>query len=137
MTMRTGATAQFTITSWDENPYAEFDGVGKLTRAITAQVYSGDIVGESRGDLLMYYGDPDTPVHYTGLERVTGTVGGRSGSFVVQAEGTFTGGVAETTWSVVPGSGTDELTGLHGEGGYRSGHGEAAVTATLDYGFQA
>ena len=43
---------------------------------------------------------------YVGYERVTGTLGGRSGSFVLQGVGTWEGGVAKTTWTVVPGSGT-------------------------------
>jgi hypothetical protein len=137
MTGGTSATAAFQIASWDENPYAEFEGVGKLTRAITSQTYTGDLAGESRGDSLMYYGRPDAPVYYTGLERFTGTLGGKTGSFVLQAKGTFTNGVAETSWFVVPGSGTDELAGLRGEGGYKAGHGESAVTANLDYDFEA
>jgi Protein of unknown function (DUF3224) len=38
---------------------------------------------------------------------------------------------------VVPGSGTEDLAGLRGEGGYKAGHGESAVTASLDYHFEA
>jgi hypothetical protein len=137
MTAEKSAKAQFRIASWDENPYAEFESVGKLTRAVTAQTYSGDLAGESRGDSLMYYGRPDSPVYYTGLERFTGTLDGKTGSFVLQAKGTFTDGLAETAWFVVPGSGTEELAGLRGEGGYRAAHGESAMTANLDYHFEA
>jgi hypothetical protein len=134
--MATNAKAEFRITSWDEQPYAEFAGTEKLTRAITAQTYTGDLTGESRGDSLMYYGPGDDPVHYVGLERFTATVDGRSGTFVVRATGTYSDGVADTAWFVVPGSGTGELAGLRGEGGYRATHGQSAVSATLDYQFE-
>jgi hypothetical protein len=135
--MGTNAKAEFQIKSWDEQPYAEFDGAEKCTRATTAQAYTGDLTGESRGDSLMYYGPGDDPVHYVGLERFTATLGGRSGTFVVRATGTYANGVAETAWLVVPGSGTGELAGLRGEGGYRAIGGEPSVKATLDYSFEA
>lgn len=133
--MGTHAKAEFRITSWDEQPYAEFAGTEKCTRTVTTQTYSGDLTGESSGDSLMYYGPGDDPVHYVGLERFTATLGGRSGTFVVRATGTYAKGVAETSWLVVPGSGTGELAGLRGEGGYRAVGGELSVAATLDYRF--
>ena len=66
------------------------------------------------------------------MERVVGRVGNRSGSFVLQHSGTFSGGIAKETWFVVPGSGTGELGGLRGEGGSASGHAES-YALTLDY----
>ena len=137
MTTTTNAKAEFQIKSWDEQPYAEFAGSEKLTRTIVAQTYTGDLVGESRADSLMYYGPDDAPVHYVGLEHFTGTVGGRTGTFTAQAKGVYTDGVADTTWFVVPGSGTGELAGLRGDGGYRVGGGEPGVTVTFDYHFEA
>jgi hypothetical protein len=129
------AKAEFRIKSWDEKPYAEFAGQEKLTRAITAQTYTGELAGESRGDSLMYYGPADGPVHYVGLEHFTATVDGRAGTFAVQSVGTYVDGVAETTWVVVPGSGTGELAGLRGKGGYRAVGGEEAVKVELSYSF--
>jgi hypothetical protein len=137
MTVKATARAEFRITNWDERSYAEFDGTEKLTRAITSQVYSGDLTGESRGDSLMYYGPADAPVSYVGLERFTCTVAGRTGTFAAQSQGTFAEGVATTTWFVVPGSGTGELVGLRGEGGYATKGGDPAVAVTFDYYFQA
>lgn len=137
MTTKTTATADFQITNWDEQPYAEFDGPEKLTRAIVTQTYTGDLTGESRADSLMYYGPTDAPVSYVGLERFTCTVGGRTGTFVAQSHGTYADGVASTTWFVVPGSGTGELTGLRGDGGYDAKGGEPAVRVRFDYYFEA
>lgn len=137
MTVKTTATAQFGITNWDEQPFAEFDGGEKLTRAVTSQTYTGDLTGDSRGDSLMYYGPTDAPVSYVGLERFTCTVAGRTGTFVAQSHGTYADGVATTTWFVVPGSGTGELAGLRGDGGYAAKGGEQTVTVTFDYYFEA
>lgn len=135
--MTTKTSAKFSITGWDEQAFAEFDGPEKMTRAITGQRYTGDLTGESRGDSLMYYGPSDAPVSYVGLERFTCTVGGKSGTFVAQSHGTYADGVASTSWFVVPGSGTGELTGIRGEGGYAAKGGEDAVTVTFDYYFEA
>ena len=128
-------TSAFRITSWDENPYAEFEGAGRLTVAITTQNYSGDLAGTGSSRMLMYYGAESAPVHYTGLEHFSGTVHGRSGTFVMQAKGTFAAGVADTTWSVVPGSGTGSLAGLSGAGSAKAVGGESSVPVTFDCHF--
>ena len=135
MSEPTTATSAFQIASWDENPYEELAGKEKLTRAVVRQTYTGDFTGESRSDSLMYYPDGDHPVRYVGLERFSGTLAGRTGNFVVQANGTFADGVAATDWFVVPGSGSGELAGLRGEGGYRAKSGESAVEVTFAYHF--
>jgi hypothetical protein len=49
---------------------------------------------------------------------VVGTISGRSGTFVLQTSGTFSGGVTRAEWFVVPGSATGQLAGLSGTGGY-------------------
>ncbi len=51
---------------------------------------------------------------YVAMERVTGTLGGRSGTFVLQHSGTMDRGASSLRVSVVPDSGTDGLTGLTG-----------------------
>jgi hypothetical protein len=51
---------------------------------------------------------------------VVGSIAGRAGTFVLQASGTFSGGVTRADWFVVPGSATGQLTGLSGAGGYRA-----------------
>ncbi|HEX4702730.1 MAG TPA: DUF3224 domain-containing protein [Pseudonocardiaceae bacterium] len=136
MTTKTTAKATFQIASWDENPYAEFEGVGKLTRAVVTQTYAGDLVGEGAATTLMYYGAPDVPVYYTGLERFSGTVSGKTGTFVLQAKGVFADGAANTTSFVVPGSGTGELTGLRGDLVYEAVQGESGVSVAFDYYFE-
>ena len=57
-----------------------------------------------------------------GIERVTGTVGGREGTFLLQDAGTVSGNVVSGDWFVVPGSGTRGLARLRGEGGRQIRH---------------
>jgi Protein of unknown function (DUF3224) len=70
---------------------------------------------------------------FVGLERIVGTIGGKTGSFVLQHIGTFDGQVAKAQLLVVPGSGTRELGGLRGEGSFEAGLGpEGARSITLE-----
>jgi len=132
--MSTHATATFEVKSWDEKPYDEMDGGPKLTRASITKSFTGDIEGEGTLEYLMIYRD-DGSASFVGLERIVGRVGDRSGSFVLQHSGTFEGGVAKATLSVVPGSGTGDLRGLRGEGRFAAAHADS-YPITLDYDFE-
>jgi Protein of unknown function (DUF3224) len=129
--MRKQAKATFGIKSWDEKPYSEIEGSPKLTRVSATKSYQGDIEGEGQLEYLMMYRSAAS-ASFTGLERITGSVGGRSGSFVLQHTGTFEDGVAKVTLSVVPGSATGDLRGIKGEGGFSVGH-QPPYAMTLDY----
>jgi hypothetical protein len=63
----------------------------------------------------MCYRQDGTAV-FTGLQHMVGQVGGRSGSYVLLADGSYDGAEARTAWKVVDGSGTGELAGLRGTG---------------------
>ena len=132
--MRKQAKATFAIKSWDEKTYNEIEGAPKLTRVTATKSYKGDIEGEGKLEYLMMYRTAGS-ASFMGLERVTGSVGGRSGSFVLQHSGTFEDGVAKVILSVVPGSGTGDLRGMGGEGGFNAGH-QPPYAMTLDYGFE-
>ena len=132
--MTVHATATFEVKAWEEKPYDEIDEGPKLTRASVTKSFSGDIEGEGTVEYLMIHRD-DGSASFVGLERVVGRVGDRSGSFVLKHTGTFEGGTAKTTWFVVPGSGTGDLRGLRGEGGFASAHAER-YSVTLDYDFE-
>ena len=129
--MKHHANATFEVKSWDEKPFHEIEGGGKLTEARVTKSFQGDIEGESTLIYLMVY-SIDGSASFVGAERVVGRLAGRSGSFVLQHGGTYEGGVAHTKWSVVKGSGTGELKGLSGEGGFSSGH-HTSYPITLDY----
>lgn len=128
------ATGTYSFTSWAEEPYAELEGTPKLTHARVRNVYRGDLDGDGTSEILMVYPTPSSATYF-GFERVSGRLGGRSGSFVVQSVGTWEDGVARTTWTVVPGSGTGELEDLRGDGALTAEHGQTEVPYRLDYGF--
>jgi hypothetical protein len=123
------ASGGFTIKAWDEQPWAELDQAPKLTHARVTTSYGGDLDGEGTSGLLMVYDQDDAT--YAGYERVVGSLEGRSGSFVLRLDGGFQDGAARTTWTVVEGSGTGDLAGLRGEGGYVARQGAAEVPYEL------
>ena len=132
--MKTHAKGTFELKAWDEKPFNEMNDMPKLTRASVIKSYQGDITGEGKLEYLMMYRDDDSAT-FVGLERVVGSVGGRSGSFVLEHSGTFKGGVATVTLLVVPGSGTGDLRGLRGNGEFAVGH-QQPYSMTLDYDFE-
>jgi len=132
--MSTHATATFKIEGWDEQPYAEFEGGRKLTRASVKQAISGDIEGEGAVEWLMCY-RPDETAEFVALQRIVGRIGDRDGSFVMaQTDGTFDGKVARGRLAVVPGSATGELEGLRGTGEFSAPYGgQASISLAYDF----
>ena len=114
----------FALKTWDEKPYNEVEGELKMTRTSVSYTYQGDIEGDSTLDYLMVY-RPDESGSFVGLERIIGRVAGRAGSFVIQHTGTFNKTEVDSTFFVVPNSGTGELIHLRGEGEMNlAGHAE-------------
>ncbi|HEX3301397.1 MAG TPA: DUF3224 domain-containing protein, partial [Thermomicrobiales bacterium] len=109
----------FCISNWNEETTTEFPDGSKLTRASVSQAYDGDMAGTSTVEYLMTY-LPSGSVKFIGFEVLTGSIGGRSGTVVMQHDGLFVGGRARSTWSFVEDSGTGELINLHGNGSYES-----------------
>lgn len=137
--MDTHAVITVTGKSWEESRVAETDGSHAVARAVFMTTYAGDIEGESTCALLIAYvdGDPEKPETlvgpYVGYEHVTGTLAGRSGTFVLAARGDHRAGIARTDVEVVQGSGTGELAGLRGTGSYAAD--AMTYTMTFDYDF--
>jgi len=129
--MTTHAAGTFHMTNWDEDTYEKLEGEAKLTKATILQDFSGDLEASGSWETLMCYRDDGTAV-YLGFQRMVGRLGGKEGSFVLRAEGTFDGNEARSEWSVVDGSATGELEGLRGEGRSAAPHGPDG-TYELDY----
>ena len=125
------AKGTFKLAGWEENTIEEFDGGAKLTRAQIKQDFTGDLEGHGAWESLMCY-RPDGRAMFTGLERVVGKIGDRSGSFVLRTEGVYDGKEAKTEWSVVPDSGTEGRAGRKGKGSSVAPHGPNGEF-TLDY----
>lgn len=131
---RTKAAASFSVKSWDEKPYQEYGEERKLTQAHVEQVYQGDLTGESVVKYLMSYSPRGAS--FVGIEFVTGALGGREGSFVLQHTGVDDGNGTRSQFFIVPGSGTGGFESLRGEGSFLlSGHADS-YPITLEYWFE-
>lgn len=86
----------------------------ELGRMTIDKRFSGDLVAASLGEMLAIRTGVPGSAGYVALERVTGTLHGRTGSFVLQHSGTMDRGVSSLALSVVPDSGAGELAGLRG-----------------------
>ena len=94
-----------------DNPQAESAGLGRM--ALDKQ-FHGDLEAASQGEMLSVLDRATGSGAYVAMERVTGTLAGRKGSFVLFHHATMDRGNPELTIQVVPDSGTDELVGLKG-----------------------
>lgn len=110
--MGTRTTAPFEITSWDARE-AEAPAQGHaFGSAVIAKTYKGELAGTAVGEFVgCQVGD--TSGGYVCMERFTGTLDGRAGTFLLQ-HGAVRGGPDESFGHVVPGTGTGELSGLSG-----------------------
>jgi hypothetical protein len=88
---------------------------GALGRMWLDKEFHGDLEATSRGQMLTAMTDVKGSAGYVAIERVRGTLRGRTGSFVLQHTGTMTRGAPSLTITVVPDSGTGELAGLNGQ----------------------
>jgi hypothetical protein len=93
---------------YNRNPEA---AVGRMS--IDKQ-FHGDLEATSQGEMLTAMGTVKGSAGYVAIERVTGSLRGRSGSFALQHSSTMTRGAPSQNISVVPDSGTGELAGLSG-----------------------
>ena len=90
----------------------EEPGVGRL---LLDKQFSGDLKAVSAGQMLSVGTGVEGSAGYVALERVSGSLHGRQGTFALQHNGTLNRGTPELSIRVVPDSGTGELTGLNGE----------------------
>lgn len=108
----------FTVTGWDEEPYLDREAGPRLARTTVKKVFSGDLEGSSEAELLMCQSDANdinAGAGYVASEQFEGAFLGKKGSFVMQHGGLVSGeGTERTFGNIVPGSGTEQLTGLSG-----------------------
>jgi hypothetical protein len=130
----TRVNAVITVHKYEPAAYEEPAEGGVLNRIHVEESFSGDIEGDGVAEFLQLY-RADGTASFVGMERVSGTVAGRTGTFLLQDAGIVEGNVVSGEWFVVPGSGTGELTGLRGTGGFRANLGEGAQV-TLDHWFE-
>ena len=131
---RTRASAVITVHKYEPSAYDEPAEGPVLTRIHVQESFSGDIEGDGMVEFLQA-AQANGSASFVGIERVTGRLAGRAGTFLLQDAGTVEGSVVSGVWFVVPGSGTGQLSWLRGEGGFHANLGEGA-RVHLDYWFE-
>ena len=95
-------------------PLAHAGDDSGLGRMSIDKQFHGALDATSEGEMLSAATGVKGSAGYVAIERVSGTLGGRRGTFVLQHNATMNRGVPRLAISVVPDSGTDDLTGLTG-----------------------
>jgi hypothetical protein len=130
---RVRAQAKITVQNSEAEPYDQTAGPA-LMEVRLSETFTGEIEGESPVRALQVLRD-DRSARLVSMQRFTGKLGGRQGTFVLQGSEIVEKGKIKATWCVVPGSGTGDLSGLRGEGGFEGEFGKGS-TGTLDYWFE-
>ena len=99
------------VTPQPADDYADGATLGRLT---LDKSFHGDLEATSRGQMLTGMSSVKGSAGYVAIERVTGTLAGKRGSFILQHTGTMDRGTPQLVITVVPDSGTDDLVGLRG-----------------------
>lgn len=108
-------TGWINVTHYDPKPYDQAAGI-VLSDIHLTQDFTGGLTGTGSARFFMVE-MPGGSAHFTGIERFTGTLAGRTGSFLLRNTGVLKDGTVTSEWLILPGSATGELAGLRGEGG--------------------
>ena len=111
--MTTHATGTFEVKVAPLDPAFKFDE-NPLGRMSLDKHFHGDLEAASQGEMLTAGNPAKGSGGYVAMERVSGSLHGHAGTFAMQHTGTMNNGAYQLTVTVVPGSGTGQLTGLAG-----------------------
>jgi hypothetical protein len=124
------AQAKITVQSSAATPYDQTASLALREIRLT-ETFTGDIDGESPVRALQVL-RADHSACLVSRQRFRGKLRGRQGTFVLQGSEIVENGKIKATWFVVPGSGTGDLSGLRGEGGFAGQFGKGS-DGTLEY----
>lgn len=113
MSSTSTARGTFTVDLKPQGEPVSADGVSTGRMSLSKR-FEGDLVGTGQGEMLTVMTAVKGSAGYVAIERVTGTLHGRAGSFVFQHTGTMDRGAQQLSITVVPGSGSGALAGLQG-----------------------
>ena len=111
--MQATVRGSFDVNLGPEPVHEAAAGTG-LARLAIDKRFQGDLTGTSRGEMLSLMGAGEGSAGYVAIERVSGAIGGRTGTFALQHSGLMDHGTPSLVVTVIPGSGTDGLAGLAG-----------------------
>ena len=107
------ATGTFEVKLLPQVPAAG-GGEPVLGRMTIDKQFKGELEATSKGEMLAMMTEVKESAGYVAMERVTGMLHGKKGSFALQHSGTMTRGAPHLSVTVVPDSGTGELVGISG-----------------------
>jgi hypothetical protein len=113
--MNQRATGSFDVKVVPQKPDTQVARAANLSRLTIDKRFHGDLEGTSKGEMLALQTDVKGSAGYVALERVTGKLSGKQGSFVLQHSATMYKGDADAKITVIPDSATGELAGLSGK----------------------
>ncbi|HET9283092.1 MAG TPA: DUF3224 domain-containing protein [Candidatus Angelobacter sp.] len=112
--MASHATGSFDVRMTPQKPDNPTEETANIARMTGDKQWHGDLEATSKVEMLSA-GDPRSSAVYVALERITGTLKGRSGSFVLRHIGIMNRGVPQLTIEVAPDLGTGQLAGITGK----------------------
>jgi hypothetical protein len=131
MTRRVSGPFEVKLVPQPADDFADAVTLGRMT--IDKQ-FHGALEATSKGQMLTGMGAVKGSAGYVAIERVTGTLEGQAGSFILQHSGTMDRGAQQLTLTVVPDSGTDALVGLRGSMAIDISNGKHAYDFTYTLG---
>lgn len=111
MTMRATGTFEVAMQAQVQPDVAPGATLGRMS---LDKQFFGDLDGVGKGEMLTALTGVDGSAGYVAIERVSGTLNGRTGSFVFQHAGIMRRGEQQLSITVVPDSGAGQLTGISG-----------------------
>lgn len=107
----THASGTFEVKMTPQDDKSEDANLGRM---LLDKQFHGDLEATGKGQMLTAMTPVQGSAGYVAIEKVTGTLNGKTGTFVLQHTGTMTRGTPELSISVVPDSGTGQLAGIAG-----------------------
>ena len=107
------ATGTFEVRVTPQQPEPALADTG-IARLLLDKKFHGDLEATSQGQMLAFGGPQKGSGGYVAIERVSGTLAGRTGAFALQHSGTMQPAGTHLTITVIPDSGTDGLQGIAG-----------------------
>jgi|SRR5215472_13303725 len=111
-TVKTQASGTFDVKLTPQDDKSDDKSVTRMT---IEKQWHGDLEGTSKGQMLTGGEATKGSAGYVAIEKFTGALKGRKGTFILQHTATMTKGKGDLTITVVPDSGTDELKGITGQ----------------------
>ena len=131
------AKAPYSVKKWQEETIQQIPPSMKMTKASVEFALNGEIEGTAAVEYLMFYKNVDpkdqhkSTASYIGLMRIEGRISGKSGSFVLEDQGTFAAGIAKSRLKIIAGSGAGDFKRIKGSATYEAS--QKSAMFELDY----